>query len=110
MKKIIITKVAIIENGKLGLFLPKSDPFYEFIYREASGVYWDNKLFCFKSTEPDKWNYKKWYQHMVGVIKSGLDITLEINDKTEFEPSDECFKNEILKANILVKKWLTSLK
>jgi len=47
---------------------------------------------------------------MVGVIKSGLDITLEINDKTEFEPSDECFKNEILEANILVKKWLTSLK
>ena len=55
-----ILKVAVLKDGRLGIFPDRPDPAYQYIYREAAGVYWNQELGCFQSTVPREWDYPKW--------------------------------------------------
>ena len=56
-----ILKVAVLADGCLGIFPDQKKGMFQYIYREAAGVYWDADLSCFKSTQPRDWDYKQWY-------------------------------------------------
>ena len=43
----------LIGNGK---------PMYQYVYREAAGVYWDENLKGFKSTPIKEWTVSEWFQ------------------------------------------------
>ena len=47
----IINKVEVNDSGELFLTLEgNGKPMYQYVYREAAGVYWDETLHGFKST------------------------------------------------------------
>ena len=102
MNDITILKIAIIESAKLAIFPAESNSMYEYIYREAAGVYWDKHLNCFKSTEMREWSCGKWFMHMISLIESTFQIHLVISKDTEFQ-SDQ-LKNKILEALMDTKK------
>ncbi len=52
---------------------------YQYIYREAAGVYWDEKNHGFKSTALKEWSHSKWFSHIISVVKSGLDVELQLS-------------------------------
>ena len=83
MENSLIAKVEILPNKCLGVFPVAKSSSYHHIYREASGVYWDNETGCFKSTEIKEWSYAKWYIYILTVVKSGLGVNLEMTSKTE---------------------------
>ena len=60
------------------------DPFYEYIYREASGVHWDKERKGFKSTAMKEWNAPKWYAQICAVVKSGLGVELRLGKSVEW--------------------------
>jgi len=41
METVGITKVAILTDGRLAVYPATFSPWYEYIYREAAGVYWN---------------------------------------------------------------------
>ena len=106
MEIININKVIILPDKRLAIFPSKASSSYQYIYREASEVYWDNNNQYFYSPVPREWDYKKWYCHIVSVVRSGLSIRLNLNNDTEFEAKEGNFKADIITANEDVQKWI----
>ena len=73
-----IVKVEILESGELQLVLGSGGKaHYQYVYREARGVHWDNIAGAFKSTERLKWTYAEWFAHILEVCASiGIDLRL----------------------------------
>ena len=83
MKSEIIEKVTINDTRELCLFLKGTgDSMYQYIYREAVGVYWDNNKFLFKSTPLREWSPSDWFFHIISIVKSSLQVELKITSNT----------------------------
>ena len=56
MKTETINKIVLNDSNELILLLDsKGEPVYQYVYREAAGVYWDEIQKGFKSTELKEW-------------------------------------------------------
>ena len=56
MKTETINKIVLNDSNELLLLLDSNgEPMYQYVYREAAGVYWDEKQKGFKSTELKEW-------------------------------------------------------
>jgi len=73
-----IKAVEILETGELFLALDRGDPSYQYVYREAAGVYWDDEHHGFKSTEMKEWSAASWFSHIVTVVEQGLGVRLSL--------------------------------
>ena len=86
-----------MDSGELLLGLEgKGKPMYQYIYREAAGVYWDETRHGFKSTELKEWSCSKWFSHIVDIVKSGLGVELQLSDNVSWEGIPEKDKDEII--------------
>lgn len=106
MKKITIDKVSVQEDGKLRIYPHIASPDYQYIYREACEVYWDQREKCFFSPVPREWDYKDWFGQIVCVARNGLGIVLNFSSTTEFFSDDPNFKNEMIAANDHIQNWM----
>ena len=101
-----IIKVAKLNDGRIAVYPAAVDQTYEYIYREAAGVYWNHELGCFHSTLPKDWNHQQWYGQIVTVVWSGLKIKLDLTPDTQYEGTPDSFKADIISANEDVQKWI----
>ena len=99
MKEIPIKKVTVLEDGRLAVYPDNIADWYEYIYREAYGVYWNKEQRCFQSTIPKEWNYEQWYEQIVSVARTGLGIRLYITNQTKYDPKEDGFRSDIVTAN-----------
>jgi Integron Cassette Protein Hfx_Cass5 len=98
MKEEIVRVVEILDSGELFLKLESgSDPSYQYIYREAAAVYWDNERKGFKSSKaPGEWTYTAWYDHIVTTVKSGVGAELKLSSNTQWINVPQEIKSQIL--------------
>lgn len=81
----VISKIKILPTGELILLLQSGGkPMYQYIYRSAAGVHWDQDLRGFKSTQPKVWSYSEWFGHICGIVKSELGINLKLTKETSW--------------------------
>lgn len=106
MENIGITKVCVLKDKRLAIFPDKFSNSFQYVYREAAEVYWDNDLNCFVSPVPREWNYTNWYKHIISTVLSGLNIKLNLKEDTEISGNIPEFKTEILNANKEIQKWI----
>ena len=91
-----ISKIEILENEELYVSLSGGGKsMYQYIYREAAEVYWDNEVKAFKAPAPREWTHSDWYHHIVSVAASGLGISLVLTNKTEWVNIPLHIKEEI---------------
>jgi hypothetical protein len=91
-----INRVEILETGELLLGLKsQGKPIYQFVYREAAGVYWDNNRHGFKSTPMKKWSCSRWFKQIVGVVPSALGVDLVLSPDVAWRNISEQQKKEI---------------
>jgi integron cassette Hfx-like protein len=91
-----ISKIEILENGEMFLVLASGGkPMYQYIYREAAEVYWDNERKAFKAPAPRKWSHADWYRHIVTVAASGLGLSLQLSKSAIWVNVSESTKAEI---------------
>ncbi len=91
-----ISKIEILESGEMFVVLATGGkPMYQYVYREAAEVYWDNKIKGFKAPAPRKWSYSDWYHHIVAIAASGLGISLVLSSNTNWVNVPSKIKAEI---------------
>ena len=75
----------LIGNGK---------PMYQYVYREAAGVYWDENQKGFKSTPMKEMTVSEWFLHIKDIVKSGIGIELKIDKNLTWKniPDSEIIK------------------
>lgn len=85
MKTEIIKEISVNDKNELLLKLSGSgNPMYQYIYREAAGVYWDDNHKAFKSTSLREWAESKWFIHIKDIVKSGLKIELIVDENVKW--------------------------
>ena len=57
---------------------------FQFIWRDASGVRWDEDRLCFYAWEPEKWEKANFFRQVVLAVKNELGIKLQINRNTKW--------------------------
>lgn len=95
MKTETINKIVLNDRNELTLLLDSNgESMYQYVYREAAGVYWDEKQKGFMSTELKEWTVSDWYSHIKDIVRSSLNIDLKLNDTTTWEniPENEQIK------------------
>ena len=103
MDREIITKIRVNDAGELLLSLESNgEAFYQYVYRAASGVYWDQENHGFKSTPMKKdWSCLEWYNQIVSVVKSELSVELILSKNISCENLPENDKAEILRQHAI---------
>jgi hypothetical protein len=97
-----ISRIEVLDTGELLLGLEsKGNGDYQYVYREAAGVYWDADQSGFKSTPMREWSYSKWFTHIVGVVQSGLGLKLVLGESVAWRNVPDQEKSEIEKANVI---------
>ncbi|HSF90846.1 MAG TPA: hypothetical protein VLA51_01440 [Paracoccaceae bacterium] len=94
-----ILKVAVLADGRTAVFPESKQADYQYVYREAAGVYWDQAIGCFVSTPPQEWSPQKWYQQIISVVKSGVGLQMILTADTEYESADDGFEASIKLAD-----------
>jgi len=92
-----IRKVYITAGGELFLSLESGGKAaYQYVYREAAGVYWDQEKRGFKSTPIEDRSCAQWFVQIVGVVKSGLGVELSLAKDAVWLDVPDGDRNEIL--------------
>lgn len=90
-------RVEVLDTSELRLVLSSGGKAsYQYVYREARGVYWDNDAGAFRGTERRKWTYAEWFAHIVEVC-ADIGVTLALANSVEWVAVPESDKQQILK-------------
>jgi hypothetical protein len=98
-----VNRIVLNHNNELILMIiGEGNPSYQYVYREAAGVYWDEKEKGFKSTPLREWTISKWFFHIKDIVKIGLNVDLEMNGNITWEnipiTEQEKIKNALQQA------------
>jgi hypothetical protein len=94
-----ILKVAVLDDGRTAVFPESKKAMYQYVYREAVGVSWNQEKGCFVSTPPQEWTPAEWYQHILGVVRSGVGLQMILTPETVYESSLDGFEESIKLAD-----------
>lgn len=94
-----ILKVAVLDDGRTAVFPESKKAEYQYVYREAAGVYWDQEQGCFVSTPPKEWTPQKWYQHILAIVRTGVNLQMVLSPETVYEPTEKGFADSIKLAD-----------
>lgn len=79
-----IVRVEVLNTGKLLLVLGSGGkPEYQYIYREARGVYWNKDARGFEGTGRIEWSYPEWFAHIVNVC-GDVGVHLQLSEDVEW--------------------------
>jgi hypothetical protein len=96
-----ISIIEILESGELLILLESGGkPMYQYIYREAAEVRWDNDVKGFKAPATRSWSYSDRFKQIVNVLASGLEVNLKISNETNWVNVPENLKTEICATSI----------
>lgn len=102
MDRETVNRIEVLDTGELlvGLEGP-GKPVYQYVYREAAGVYWDQSLYGFKSKPMKEWSCAQWYKQIASVAHSGLGVELALADHVTWSNVPEKEKAEIQRENAI---------
>ena len=102
MEQETIIRIEVLDTEELLIVLEgQGKPAYQFVYREAAGVYWDKKRHGFTSTPIREWSCSQWFIHIVGVVRSALGVDLVLSPDLTWRNVPEQQKAEILSGKAI---------
>lgn len=70
-------------------------PSYQYVYRAASGVYWDDKAGAFKLDMKNDKRFAHWFAHIRKVLEAEMNIQLHLGRRTAWTNVPNDARNEI---------------
>ncbi|MBW3466627.1 hypothetical protein [Arthrospiribacter ruber] len=95
MKNETIKEIVLNDQNELLLKVTgEGNSGYQYVYREAAGVYWDENHKAFKSTTINEWTVSEWFIQIKDIVKLGLNVELTIDENVEWKniPDEEKIK------------------
>jgi hypothetical protein len=86
MKEVEISKVEVLQSGEI-LVTPVINlkDLFQFIYRTATGVTWNESSQSFMSPTPREWTLFDWYKSILDSVVSEMDVLLKVTPITEWQ-------------------------
>lgn len=83
MDSLPILKVAVLDDNRIAVFPKTKRADFQYVYREAAGVSWDDASGCFVSSHLRSWSSQMWFEHILSTVESGLGLQMVLTDNTE---------------------------
>ena len=97
MEHIEIAKIEILRSGKLSVTpIVNWKNLFQFIYRTATGVTWEEESESFISPIPKEWSYLDWYGNIVASVTSEMGVNLKIAQRTKWKNISDKLQKEIV--------------
>ncbi len=85
MENIEIIKIEMLATKELSVTpISNCNDTFQFIYRAATGVTWNEKMQYFMSPIPREWSHFDWYVNIVNSVASEIGVNLLITPKTKW--------------------------
>ena len=98
----VINEIRVNDANELLLILKSGGkPMYQYIYRAAAGVYWDEENHGFKSTSLKEWSCAQWFSHIVSIVQSEANIQLQLGKDISWQYVPKEDQNEIVKNHAI---------
>jgi len=91
MRSLGIAKIEVDVNARLLVFPEKPDPLFQFVYRYAAEVYWDDAGYFYSPT-PREWSYLQWFERIRFAVRHEAGVELVAMQGTTYKavpPGDE---------------------
>jgi hypothetical protein len=88
-----ILEIGIDEKERL--FIKSQTEQFEFIYRDASGVNWDDKERVLYSPKPSELTYLDWFKQIILATKGEYGCELKVTSETKWTNIPEELKIKI---------------
>ncbi|MBI3283260.1 MAG: hypothetical protein HYZ65_00200, partial [Burkholderiales bacterium] len=96
-----VSNIEIANGGGLLLRLANGGrPSYQYVYRAAAGVYWDQEQFAFKLAARTDDDYAKWFAHILKILEDEMGLQLRLSDEITWINIPDKVKEEILSIAI----------
>jgi len=92
-----IVKVEIDSLDRLRIY-PEKEKF-NFIWRSATEVHWDDNESFLYSPKPREWSYFDWYRQIIGAIQSEYGFNLLLLKDTLWINIPAALKEQIIKVD-----------
>lgn len=80
------------------LYIRPEKQTFEYIYRAAAEVGWDNKEKVLFSPKPREWSYYVWYRHILDIAKDEYGCKLLLTDKTQWRNVPDDLQQQIIET------------
>lgn len=85
MEEIEVTEIAVLDSGEIRVTpIINWNDFFQFIYRTATGVVWNETSQSFISPVPKDWSLFDWYTNIVGSVISEMGVFLKVTPNTQW--------------------------
>ncbi|PHR42448.1 MAG: hypothetical protein COA32_17515 [Fluviicola sp.] len=99
MKIETVNTIILNESNELILkIIGNGDPSYQYVYRDAAGVYWDESQKAFKSKPLREWTISDSYLHIKDIVKNSLNVDLQIASNVTWKNISISEQNKIVNA------------
>ena len=82
-------------DNKERIYIKPETEHFEFIYRAAAEVGWDDKEHFLYSPKPKEWTYFDWYRQIIMATKDEYGCQLVLTDKTQWTNIPNELKDQI---------------
>jgi len=84
MGSIFVREIAVDQSGRL-LVKPESpSASFQYIYRAANGLRWDDDSNAFVAAEPQRWNATELLAHLEQTLRDELGASLRLTSETSW--------------------------
>lgn len=70
-------------------------PSYQYVYRAAAGIYWDNDTGAFKFKTKSDTRFVHWFAHLCEVLEDEMDLRLRLDGRTTWTNVPSNIQREI---------------
>ena len=82
-------------DNKERIYIKPETEHFEFIYRAAAEVGWDDKEHFLYSPKPKEWTYFDWYRQIIMATKDEYGCQLVLTNKTQWTNIPNELKDQI---------------
>jgi hypothetical protein len=101
-RDIAVEKVELLESCEVLLCVSPTDTSgFEFIYRAAAGVHWDNELCGFRSENRENWSVPAWVAHIRNAVADELGVRLRLDKQVQWFNVSTRDREEVLEQNAI---------
>jgi hypothetical protein len=80
-----LSQVELSQDGKLYLCLwSGGKPSYQYVYRAAAGVYWDEEKTAFRFDTINDGQVVKWFLHTVKIVETEMGLSLRAGEGVQW--------------------------
>lgn len=96
MKHVEIVKISILNSGELEVRpIENWKNLFQFIYRAATGVHWNEKTQSFFTPKPKQFSYSEWYENIISSVSSEIGVKLETTHRTTYKNIPKTLKEKL---------------